>query len=175
LTAAEKSRGIIAASAGNHAQGVALAAKLIGVRATVFMPDFASIAKIRIESKPNIELLLGDSSAKFTEALNSVPGGFFAYLDAHWGTKLPLGAELRALERRTDYVCMIDDFEVADTEYGFDEYEGIRIGIKLLREMAPWLKRVFVPAYPPSASGELRRGYCVFGRGDSARPIGRVP
>lgn len=38
LTAEERARGIVAASAGNHAQGVALAAKLLGVRAKIFMP-----------------------------------------------------------------------------------------------------------------------------------------
>lgn len=44
---AERAVGVVAASAGNHAQGVALAARLTGVRATVFMPEFASIAKIQ--------------------------------------------------------------------------------------------------------------------------------
>jgi threonine dehydratase len=38
LSAAERERGVVAASAGNHAQGVALAAGLLGARATVFMP-----------------------------------------------------------------------------------------------------------------------------------------
>src|SRR5256885_1745170 len=47
LTDAEKAVGVVAASAGNHAQGVALAAKLVGVKAKVFMPEFASIAKIQ--------------------------------------------------------------------------------------------------------------------------------
>ena len=37
--------GVVAASAGNHAQGVALAARLAGVRATVVMPNWASISK----------------------------------------------------------------------------------------------------------------------------------
>jgi threonine dehydratase len=46
LTDDEKARGVVCASAGNHAQGVALAAKELGVRATVFMPETASIAKI---------------------------------------------------------------------------------------------------------------------------------
>jgi threonine dehydratase len=47
LTAEEKARGVVCASAGNHAQGVALAAKQLGIAATVFMPETASIAKIR--------------------------------------------------------------------------------------------------------------------------------
>lgn len=47
LSAAERARGVVAASAGNHAQGVAVAAQLLGVRATVFMPDGATIPKVQ--------------------------------------------------------------------------------------------------------------------------------
>ena len=39
LTEEERARGVVAASAGNHAQGVALAAQILGIKATVFMPD----------------------------------------------------------------------------------------------------------------------------------------
>jgi threonine dehydratase len=46
LSVTERSRGVVAASAGNHAQGVALAASLLGVRATVFMPVGAPLPKI---------------------------------------------------------------------------------------------------------------------------------
>ncbi len=45
LTEAERARGVVAASAGNHAQGVALAAQLLGIKATVFMPFGAPIPK----------------------------------------------------------------------------------------------------------------------------------
>jgi threonine dehydratase len=45
LSKAERRRGVVAASAGNHAQGVALAAQLLGVKATVFMPHGAPIPK----------------------------------------------------------------------------------------------------------------------------------
>jgi threonine dehydratase len=45
LSKAERSRGVVAASAGNHAQGVALAAQLLGIKATVFMPQGAAIPK----------------------------------------------------------------------------------------------------------------------------------
>jgi len=38
LSDEEKARGVVAASAGNHAQGVALAAQLLGIKSTVFMP-----------------------------------------------------------------------------------------------------------------------------------------
>ncbi|WP_354530014.1 threonine ammonia-lyase [Nakamurella sp. UYEF19] len=46
LSDAERSNGVVAASAGNHAQGVALAAALLGCEATVYMPVGASIAKL---------------------------------------------------------------------------------------------------------------------------------
>ena len=43
LTPDERARGVVAASAGNHAQGVALAAQLLGIKSTVFMPEGAPI------------------------------------------------------------------------------------------------------------------------------------
>lgn len=46
LTDAERARGVVAASAGNHAQGVALAAGLLGARSTVFMPEGAPLPKV---------------------------------------------------------------------------------------------------------------------------------
>lgn len=45
LTPAERRRGVITASAGNHAQGVALAAKTFRIASTIVMPKGASIAK----------------------------------------------------------------------------------------------------------------------------------
>ena len=41
-----RAAGVVAASAGNHAQGVALAAQLLGIDATVFMPEGAAIPKV---------------------------------------------------------------------------------------------------------------------------------
>ncbi|MCF8530110.1 MAG: threonine ammonia-lyase [Candidatus Nanopelagicales bacterium] len=46
LTSEEKARGVVAASAGNHAQGVALAAQTLGIKSTVFMPIGATIPKV---------------------------------------------------------------------------------------------------------------------------------
>lgn len=47
LSEEEQARGVVAASAGNHAQGVALAARMLGIQATVFMPHGASMPKLR--------------------------------------------------------------------------------------------------------------------------------
>lgn len=46
LSEEERARGVVAASAGNHAQGVALAAQMLGIEATVFMPVGAPIPKL---------------------------------------------------------------------------------------------------------------------------------
>ncbi len=45
LSPSQKKMGVVAASAGNHAQGVALAASLLGIHATIVMPEGSSIAK----------------------------------------------------------------------------------------------------------------------------------
>ena len=46
LSAAERSRGVVAVSAGNHAQGVAWHAKRLGIRATIVMPRFTPSVKV---------------------------------------------------------------------------------------------------------------------------------
>ena len=46
LSETERKNGVLTASAGNHAQGLALAAKMTGIKATVFMPKTAPLAKV---------------------------------------------------------------------------------------------------------------------------------
>lgn len=46
LTSEERSRGVVAFSSGNHAQGVALAARLLGIRATIVMPEGSVASKV---------------------------------------------------------------------------------------------------------------------------------
>jgi len=66
LTDAEKLRGVIAPSAGNHAQGVALAAKLQGTGATIVMPKFAPLTKITATKSFGAKVILYGES--FDEA-----------------------------------------------------------------------------------------------------------
>jgi threonine dehydratase len=54
----EKQRGVITASAGNHAQGVALAAKLHGIKATIVLPEFAPLTKIMATKALGAEVVL---------------------------------------------------------------------------------------------------------------------
>ena len=62
LTAAQRKRGVITASAGNHAQGVALAAKKLGCRAVIVMPVTTPQIKINAVGARGAEVVLaGDS------------------------------------------------------------------------------------------------------------------
>ena len=62
LSAAERARGVIAASAGNHAQGVALAAQKLGCAATIVMPVTTPHIKIAaVEARGAKVVLHGDS------------------------------------------------------------------------------------------------------------------
>ncbi|MCY0907793.1 MAG: threonine ammonia-lyase [Sulfobacillus thermosulfidooxidans] len=58
LTPEELKRGVIAASAGNHAQGVALAAGLVGTTSRIYMPEGASLTKIEATRNYGAEICL---------------------------------------------------------------------------------------------------------------------
>ena len=58
LSPDEKECGVVAASAGNHAQGVALAAAMAGTTATVFMPEQAPLPKIEATKRYGAEVEL---------------------------------------------------------------------------------------------------------------------
>lgn len=67
LSEEERARGVVAASAGNHAQGVALAAAMLGIKATVFMPVGAPIPKLNATKGYGAEVLF--RGAHIDEAL----------------------------------------------------------------------------------------------------------
>ncbi|MEU9744340.1 threonine ammonia-lyase [Streptomyces niveus] len=58
LSPEERAAGVVAASAGNHAQGVALASTLLGVRSTVFMPVAAPLPKVAATREYGAEVRL---------------------------------------------------------------------------------------------------------------------
>ncbi len=60
LTDEQKAKGIIACSAGNHAQGVALAAQKSGIKATIFIPATAPISKVEATRKYGADIKLID-------------------------------------------------------------------------------------------------------------------
>ena len=73
MTAEERTRGVIAASAGNHAQGIALAARKLGVRALIVMPETAPGIKVEAVERLGAEVLLAgetyDSARERAEVL----------------------------------------------------------------------------------------------------------
>ncbi|HEX5480979.1 MAG TPA: threonine ammonia-lyase [Dehalococcoidia bacterium] len=81
MTPDERARGVIAASAGNHAQGVAVAARAYGVHATIVMPRTTPLAKVQATRGYGAEVILdGDSyedarvlAGELTRERNLVP------------------------------------------------------------------------------------------------------
>ena len=69
LSDVEKQAGVIACSAGNHAQGVALAASLLGIRARIFMPVTAPLTKIEATKGYGAEVVLVGESFDETKEL----------------------------------------------------------------------------------------------------------
>jgi threonine dehydratase len=67
LSPEEKRRGVITASAGNHAQGVALAARLHNIKATIVLPDFAPLTKIMATKAQGADVIM--HGATFDEAV----------------------------------------------------------------------------------------------------------
>ncbi|HMT08799.1 MAG TPA: threonine ammonia-lyase, partial [Pyrinomonadaceae bacterium] len=63
----ERARGVVAGSAGNHAQGVALAATLNGIRSTIVMPEFAPLTKVVATRDFGADVVL--KGATFDEAV----------------------------------------------------------------------------------------------------------
>jgi threonine dehydratase len=64
MSAGERARGVVAASAGNHAQGVAFAAGLLGTHATVIMPERAPLPKVEATRAYGADVILYGSSVE---------------------------------------------------------------------------------------------------------------
>ncbi|CAN5252922.1 threonine ammonia-lyase [soil metagenome] len=64
LTDEEKSRGVVAASAGNHAQGVAFAARELGIAATIFMPLGVALPKLQATRNYGADVVLRGHSVE---------------------------------------------------------------------------------------------------------------
>jgi len=69
LPGADRARGVVAMSSGNHAQGVALAAAMHGISATILMPDDAPAAKLAATAGYGAEVVTYDRFAEDREAL----------------------------------------------------------------------------------------------------------
>ncbi len=117
MTEAEKANGIVCASAGNHAQGVALACKLLQVKGKVYMPETTpaqKIEKVRFFGKEWVEVVLvGDTfdaaqqeALKYCQAKEKTFLPPFDDLDVIAGQGT-VGLEiLNACDRQIDWVLL---------------------------------------------------------------------
>jgi threonine dehydratase len=69
LSAEERARGVVAASAGNHSQGVARAAQALGIKATIFMPVGVALPKLQATQDYGADVVLAGDI--FNEALKA--------------------------------------------------------------------------------------------------------
>ena len=83
LSEEEKSHGVIACSAGNHAQGVALASKKFGIKSVICMPDGAPISKVEATKSYGAEVVLVpgvyDDAHNYSEKLRDEKGYTFIH------------------------------------------------------------------------------------------------
>lgn len=108
----ERARGVVAASAGNHAQGVAFAARELGIRATIFMPVGVALPKLEATRAYGADVVLAgasigetlDAAAAFAEETGAVIIPPFDHHDVVAGQGT-LGLEL--LEQAPDATTIV--------------------------------------------------------------------
>jgi threonine dehydratase len=104
LTPEEKKRGVIACSAGNHAQGVALSARLAGVRAKIVMPVNAPMVKVEATQGYGAEVIshgqVVDEAAEFARKLSEKEG--YVFVHPYEDPKVIAGQGTLALEMYGD-------------------------------------------------------------------------
>ena len=115
LSVEDRARGVIASSAGNHAQGVALAAKRLGVKALIVMPKTTPRIKVEAVRDLGAEIVLHGSS----------------YDDAR------VHADGLADERSMVFVPPFDDPEVIAGQG--------TVALEILRQQGPDIHAIFVP------------------------------
>lgn len=155
LTDEEKERGVIAPSVGNHAQGVALAAQLHDIRATIIMPKQAPLTKIAATKRFGADVILHgesfDEAAAYAQELKDERG--YTYVHAFNDELIIAGQGTLALEILED----LEDLDLLVVPIGGGGLiSGISIAAKKLR---PELKIVGVQAEnAPSMSRSFKAG-----------------
>lgn len=131
----EKARGVIAASAGNHAQGVALAARLCDVRSTIVLPIHAPLTKVMKTKDLGAEVVMHgatfDEAVAYSRELQAEHG--YTYVHAYDNPRVIAGQGTIGLE-------IVDSLPEVSTVIvpigGGGIISGIAIAIKTLRPKA---------------------------------------
>jgi threonine dehydratase len=158
LSPEERAAGVVAASAGNHAQGVALAASLLGVRSTVFMPVGAPLPKIAATREYGAEVRLQgqvvDESLHAAQAHADRTGAVFIHPFDHPDVIAGQGTVgLEILEQCPEVRTIVVGIG------GGGLAAGVAIAVKTLRPdvRVVGVQAAGAAAYPPS----LAAGRCV--------------
>ena len=151
LSDAERSNGVVAASAGNHAQGVALAAQILGIKATIFMPEGATLPKYQATLGYGAEVIFHgktiDEALMAASAFSNETGAVFIHpfdhehIVAGQGT---MGLEILAQnpDVKTVVVCTGGGGLLAGTALAI---KSLRPDVKVIGVQAE-----MAAAYPPS-------------------------
>lgn len=132
LTPEERSRGVIAASAGNHAQGVAIAAAALGVPCTIVMPSVAPLAKVTATQGYGAKVVLyGDNyNDAFARACEIQHETGATYIHAYDDPDIIAGQGTLGLEMLTD----LPDVEAVVVSIGGGGLiSGIATAVKALK------------------------------------------
>jgi threonine dehydratase len=144
LDAAERVAGVVAASAGNHAQAVAWAAREAGIRATIFVPQDAPMAKVEATRSYGAEVEMGGAGLEeaVTAALErtAAAGATFVH---------PYEDELIVAGQGTIGLELVEQVPEAETVVVPIGGGGLAAGIALaLRAVRPEVRVVGVRAAP---------------------------
>ncbi len=132
LTDEEKSHGVVACSAGNHAQGVALAAKHAGIPAVICLPEGAPISKVEATRSygADVRLVEGVYDDAYQEALRLEKENGYTFIH-------PFNDELGIAGQGTIGLEILDQIEDADAVVvpvgGGGLISGVAFAIKQLR------------------------------------------
>jgi threonine dehydratase len=177
LTDAEKKRGVIAMSAGNHAQGVAYHAGRLGIPATIVMPSFTPNTKVEHTRGHGARVVLhGDTLAEAgTEAHRLADAGKLTFVHPYDDPRIIAGQGTIALE-------MLQDAPEIDTIVAPVGGGGMIAGCAVAaRGLKPDIKVIGVETTSFSALHQLLAGEPVTAGGDTiaegiaVRDIGKTP
>jgi threonine dehydratase len=157
LSDAERAGGVVTASAGNHGQAVALAAREAGVKATVFMPEDAPMAKVEATRSYAAGVVLGgaDYDEAHAAAREAVEGGA-TFVHAFEDEAVIAGQGTLGLELAEQ----LDEVETVVVPVGGG---GLAAGIAIaLRELRPATHVVGVQAAACAPlAGDEQRGFTI--------------
>jgi hypothetical protein len=130
----------------------------------------------RLAGCPNVTVSCEDSPAMLARVCAQFDRTF-AFLDAHWGKRWPLLAELDTL---AGALALIHDFDIGHERFSFDTYDGIVCGPGLLQRMTrpPWRYFAFDPAAAlplPCLQTGRRAGVAAVTAGLDTRPLENSP